>query len=71
MIYYIIFHLLCAVISAGIGFAMAQGEFKVIAKEKYREDLGFAWLYSLTFGPLALLIFFFLSGFCKYGIKWK
>ena len=58
---------LCGIAAAGFAFAFWQGKFELIAESNRREDLGYALMFGLTFGPLALLISFFAGGFGKYG----
>ena len=68
---YIIFHIMCGVLQAGINFAYFQGKYPTLAEEGYRSDLGFAYGLGLLFGPLALLVSVFMSGFAQYGVKFK
>lgn len=54
-------------------FAYVQRKYPRIAKESYREDMGFAMLFSLftLVFPIIFIIAFFSSGFAEYGLKWK
>ncbi len=70
-ILYLIFHLGCAVLTAGISFAYSQREWPLIAKKQYREDLALSWGISLFGGPVALLVALFMTGFVKHGVKWQ
>jgi len=68
---YIIFHLICAALFAGIFFAYFQAKFPSIAEEGRREDLGCAWGMGLLFGPVALIVGIFMSGFMEHGVRWR
>jgi hypothetical protein len=57
--------IVCGVLSAGIDVAYFQQKFPSLAS--YRKDLGFALLMGLIFGPIALMVSFFTSGFCEHG----
>lgn len=58
----------CATIAASIALGHFQNKYPSIAKGNYRSDLSEAWFFSLLFGPVALAVSFFLSGFCQYGL---
>ena len=60
--------LVCAIITASIALGHFQGKYPRTEKENYRSDLSGAWFFGLFFGPVALVISFFLSGFCQYGL---
>ena len=60
--------LVCAIIAASITLGHFQNKYPRIAKEDYRSDLYEAWFFGLFFGPVALAVSFFLSGFCQYGL---
>ena len=60
--------LVCAIIAASIALGHFQNKYPRIAKEYYRSDLSVAWFFGLFFGPVALVVSFFLSGFCQYGL---
>ena len=63
--------IVCGVLVYGIAFGHAQGEQEVgYAEMNYRSDSGVAALFSL-FGPIALVVMFFLTGFAQHGLKWK
>ena len=68
---YIVIHIGCGIIAAGISFATFQGRNDRIAEEDYYVDLCFSYSWGLFFGPLGLLEAIFLSGFMKRGIKFK
>lgn len=55
--------LVCATIAASIALRHFQNKYPRAAKEDYRSDLSWAWFFGLFFGPVALVISFFLSGF--------
>ena len=61
--------LLCSFLAYGIMFAYFQREFPTLAEEGYRHDMGTSLLIARVFGPLALLVYFCLSGFCEHGFK--
>lgn len=60
--------LVYGVLAAGFGFAYFQGKYPV-GRDDRAENLGFWLLVGLVFGPIALLVSFFGTGFGKYG--WK
>lgn len=60
--------LVCATIAASIALGHFQNKYHRTAKEAYRSDLSFAWFSGLLFGPVALVLSFFFSGFCQYGL---
>ena len=60
--------LVCATIAASIALGHFQNKYPRTAKENYRSDLSMAWFFGLFFGPVALAVSFFLSGFCQYGL---
>ncbi|MFA6048246.1 MAG: hypothetical protein WC737_05575 [Parcubacteria group bacterium] len=76
MIIFIILWLICSFFSYGILFADSQ-HFSLsiggegMAKKYYRENLSDSLFLSLFLGPLALIISFFVSGFCEHGFKIK
>lgn len=53
-----------------ITLAYFQREFPLLAKEEYREDLGFAVLGGLI-GPATIIPALCMSGFAKHGLKWR
>ncbi len=55
----------CAIGALGIWVAYFECEFP--DADQYRENLGFGAIFCIGFGPIALLIYFGLSGFCKHG----
>ncbi len=65
------FWLLCSFLSYGILFAYVQREFRVIAKETYREDMSIAMVLSLIAGPMALIMSLAATGFAKHGLKFR
>ena len=58
--------LLFGILGAGWCFAYFQSMWPYTAKENFREDLGFAILFSIL-GPFFAIMSFLLSGFGKYG----
>ncbi len=67
IIFLVLGWLVCATISASMDLAYFDRKFCTIAKETYRENLSMAWLRGLLFGPVSVVIVFFLSGFAQYG----
>ena len=60
--------LTCAVLAASIFLGYFQNKFPIAAKDGYREDLSAAWGFGLFFGPIGLVMLFFLTGFIQYGL---
>ena len=65
--YYIIFHLVCGLIAAGMVCANLQARFPKLAVKDYREDLGFSLFFGLPLGPIAAIVALFLTGFAEHG----
>lgn len=65
----LIFWLVCGYYGAGMLFSMMQYGFPGMAREQRRQDASFAIFIGL-FGPIALVIGFFLSGFAEHGV-WR
>lgn len=63
--------LICGLGAAGLYFAYFQGEYPNSAKDDYRKDLADGFLFGLIFGPIALLVGFFRSGFAQHGWRLK
>ena len=57
-------------ISYGILFAHIQKKYPELAIEDKRQTMGFSILFSF-FGPIALLVTFFMSGFAEHGLKFR
>lgn len=57
----------CAVLTAGVELADAQGKYPRFAEAHYRDDLGSSWFIGLFFGPLALILSVFMTGFYQHG----
>lgn len=57
----------CGVGTAGITFAYFQDSYPTIAKQTRRQDLAFSCFLGGLFGPIGLVISFFLSGFAEHG----
>lgn len=53
----------------GMFFAYQQGEYRMTAKEGYREDLGFSIMLAIVGGPIGSFITLFATGFAKHGFK--
>ena len=60
--------LVCATIAASIALGYFQGQCPYIAKTSYRADLVMSWFFGLLFSPVAMVLSFFMSGFCQYGL---
>jgi len=66
---FIMFWAVCGFITYGISFAYLQRTSPPkMARDEYWEDMGFSMLWGL-FGPVSLLIAFFLSGLAHKGFK--
>ena len=68
LIFIVVAWSICATITASITLGYFQRKFPSIAKDEYRTDLSMGWFFGLFFGPAGLLMSFFLSGFCQYGL---
>lgn len=68
-IQYVILHLICGILAAGILCADTQEKFYML--EEYRLDLGFSLFLGLIFGPMALLVILFFTGFAQHGCSFK
>ena len=66
----IIGYVLCCVVSYAGTFAYFQRKYKNIAEEQYHADMDLSVCVSL-FGPVSLIISFFMSGGFKLGFKFK
>ena len=62
---YTIFHLICGILGAGILCADLQTKYWVL--KEYRKDLMFSLCTGLAFGPIALVLAYFFTGFAKHG----
>ncbi len=65
-------YLTCSILTYGITFADFQAIWSKPewAEENKRHDMGVSALISL-WGPIALVVTFFLSGFAKNGMRFK
>jgi hypothetical protein len=64
--------LIAGLVSAGFTVAFAQYEWpRSLAEKQYRQDLGFALFFGFAFGPIALVISFFMSGLGEHGWSLK
>jgi len=66
----IVFYCVCCFLSYGLTFAYFQRKYPVIAKSGYRTDVVTCTGLSL-FGPISLLITFFMYERGIYGFKIK
>lgn len=66
-IIFIIFYLVCGFLAAGMLCAYVQGECGLPGD--YRSNLGFSLLFGFVFGPLCLIVAFFMTGFAEHGIS--
>ena len=69
-------YLVCSVASAGLYFADCQGRVPSGARERRRDDLGFAIVTGLflgLIGPVGVLQAYLMSGFAEHGWRlwWK
>lgn len=67
----ILFWFICSFLSYGISFAYAQRTYPAIADEMRISDMADSIFFGLFFGPIGLVVIFFLSGFCEHGFKFK
>lgn len=65
-IIFVLFWVACGTAAAGIAYADFQRTFTLSADKSRRDDAGFALVVGF-FGPVGLLVIFFLSGFAKHG----
>lgn len=61
--------LFCAALSFGMINAYFSGKYPRV--ETGRDDIGEYIVVSVLFGPLGTVLFYFLSGFCEYGMKFN
>ena len=66
----IIIWVICGILAYGITFGYFQRKFPLLAKRSYMEDAGFATIIGI-FGVVGLLLSVCLSGFCRYGLKFR
>jgi hypothetical protein len=59
---FILFWILCGIGAAGILVASFDKD-----NDSFRQELGSGLLMGVLFGPVALVVCFFWSGFCQYG----
>lgn len=65
---FLLFWIVCGVVTYGLTFGYYQREFSALAKEDYWRDLIFSTVFSL-FGPISLFVVF-ISFRYKHGFKW-
>lgn len=73
LILYLIFAVICSVLSYGLMFGYIQRCFKSMAQQDYYYDMLlsiFAGCLTLLF-PLSFIIIFILTEHNKYGLKFK
>jgi hypothetical protein len=64
--------IVCGAFAYAIRFAYFQRKYPTLAQKDRRiDDMGAAMLFGLIFGPIALVIELFSSGFAEYGLKWR
>jgi len=61
---------ICGVLTYGITLAYFQRNYPEIAKEDYREDVGFSVLFGIV-GPIGLFVSLWGSGFAKHGLMYR
>lgn len=71
LILYIIFHIICGIIAAGILLAYIQKEFSAIALYFLSLDRIFCWSLGLLGGPVALAVALLSTDWAKCGLQWK
>ena len=62
--------LLVGITNYGATFAAVQHDFPMLAKEHYRQDMGFSIIMGLA-GPFGLPAVFVGTGIYKHGLKFK
>jgi hypothetical protein len=62
----------CGMFAYAITFGHLQNNprWHSLAKEEYRKDLAFA-VFAGLFGPIALFVVYFFTGFAQHGLKWR
>ena len=65
------FWLICSFAAYGFLFAYDQCHFPNIAAKDRRSDMAFDLGLSLAFGPIVLVMSFFLTGFWEHGWRLK
>lgn len=63
---FLIFWLVCSILSSGIINANFGERFGYD-----RKNLGFSVLMGIVGGPVTLFASFFITGFCEHGINWR
>lgn len=63
--------IVCGAFAYAICFADRQKSYSSIAEKDYRTDMSFAISIGLLFGPIALIVILFQTGFAQHGLKWK
>ena len=65
LLLYLLLHIICGLIGAGIYCADLQRSFPTL--HEYRYNLGVSLCLGLTFGPIFLFVSFLFSGFAEHG----
>lgn len=70
IISYLVFHILCGVLTYGITFGHFQRKWPSLAEEGKSGDRSFAFSIA-AYGPIGLFASLTLSDFAKHGLKFK
>jgi hypothetical protein len=70
MIEYLVIHIVCGLLSAGISFAWWQKEWPNTAEYEYWGDMIYSYTFGISLGPIQLLTAIVQSKFAKHGIKY-
>ena len=66
----IVIWIILSILTYGMHFAYFQRKYSIIAEEEYREDMAHAVLVAIL-SPISFWVIFFMTGFAKYGLKFK
>lgn len=62
--------IVCGVLAYGITLAWNRGKWPKLAEEWRGRDIGFSVFVGL-YGPIGLIVAFFMSENAKYGLKFR
>lgn len=62
--------LACSVLSYGIGMAYWQRWNDAWSAHNCRYDQSFQAVHAAMFGPVSLMVTYFVTGFAEYGLRW-
>jgi hypothetical protein len=63
--------LISAFVTVGSWTAYFQAQFPQYAEEMFRKDFATGCLFGLMFGPVALFVEVFTSGFFEHGLQYR